>query len=290
MAHAQSKYFVPKPSYWPLLGCAGLLAFFVGAAHWLHHVWYGPYLLFLGATVIIIMMIGWFSGVVHENRTGLYNDQVDHSFRWGMMWFIYSEVFFFACFFGALFYTRLWSVPELGGELHPITHILLWPDFTAQWPLMRTPDNSEFTGPRSLGNTWGVPALNTLLLLSSGVAVTIAHWGLRHGKRPVLIIGLIVTILLGATFLFCQGMEYHAAYTEHGLTLDAGSYGSLFFILTGFHGAHVTIGATFLAVILMRSLAGHFTADNHFAFEAATWYWHFVDVVWLMLFVFVYWL
>ena len=191
---------------------------------------------------------------------------------------------------GALFYTQLWSVPELGGDVHPITHILLWPDFTDQWPLMRTPENSQFTGPKSLGNTWGIPALNTLLLLSSGVAVTIAHWGLRHGRRAVLIVGLIVAILLGATFLGCQGMEYYAAYTEHGLTLNAGSYGSLFFILTGFHGAHVTIGATILTVILMRCIAGHFTPDDHFGFEAATWYWHFVDVVWLMLFIFVYWL
>ena len=283
-------YYIPQPSGWPLLGCFGLFIFFIGAANWLHYAWYGPYLLFLGLLIIIMMKFGWFGTVIHENRSGRFNQRADHSFRWGMSWFICSEVLFFSAFFGALFYTRLWSVPELGGEIHPISHILLWPDFTAEWPLMRTPDNRLFTGPTSLTDIWSIPALNTVLLLSSGVTLTIAHWGLQRGKRVVLIAGLCVTILLGFTFLVCQGIEYYDAYNVHGLTLNAGTYGSLFFLLTGFHGAHVTIGATMLTVILLRSSAGHFTADNHFAFSAAAWYWHFVDVVWLMLFIFVYWL
>ena len=196
---------------------------------------------------------------------------------------------FFGALFATLFYTRLWSVPELGGELYPITNILLWPDFVAQWPLLKNPENHTFLGANSIGNTWGIPALNTLLLLTSGATLTFAHWGLIRGRRSMLILGLILSILLGSIFLYCQAMEYHESYTIHGLTLNAGSYGSTFFILTGFHGAHVTIGALILTVILCRSFAGHFTADNHFAFQAAAWYWHFVDVVWLMLFVFVYW-
>lgn len=283
-------YFLPSPSHWPVVGCAGLFMLFCGAANWLHYAWFGPYLFFLGLLVIGLMFCGWFGTVIHENRRGLYSENVDRSFRWGMTWFIFSEVLFFACFFGALFFTRLWVVPELGGAVHPITHVLLWPDFTAEWPLFRNPDNHQYTAPLSLGNTWGIPALNTLLLLSSGVTITVAHHGLLAQNRRRLVLGLAATIALGITFLGCQANEYYQAYSLHGLTLNSGAYGSLFFILTGFHGAHVTIGTTMLIVILGRSLLGHFSPDNHFGFVAAAWYWHFVDVVWLLLFVFVYWL
>lgn len=283
-------YYVPQPNFWPVVGCAGLFLMLTGAGHWLHYVWYGPYLFSLGLVTLILMMFGWFATVIHENNAGCFSRQEDQSFRWGMTWFIFSEVLFFACFFGALFFTRLWTVPELGGEVHSITHILIWPDFTADWPLLKNPDNYRFTGARSLGNTWGIPALNTALLLSSGVTITIAHWGLRSSKQTVLVISMVLTIALGITFLVCQGNEYHEAYNRHGLTLNAGIYGSLFFLLTGFHGAHVTIGTTMLMVILCRSALGHFTPERHFAFQAVAWYWHFVDVVWLFLFVFVYWL
>jgi cytochrome c oxidase subunit III len=284
------QYYLPQPSFWPISISASIVIFFIGAANWLHYQWFGPYLLFLGLFSILIVMFGWFSTVIHENRTLRYNQQVDHSFRWGMAWFIFSEVLFFGGFFAALFYTRVFSVPELGGETYPLTHLLLWPDFTAAWPLLHNPDNNLFLGASSVGNTWGIPALNTLLLLSSGVTLTIAHWGLGLQKRAVLIWGLLFTILLGVTFLGCQGSEYYAAYHRHGLTLNAGSYGSLFFILTGFHGAHVTIGTTMLIVMLIRSMQGDFSPKSHFAFNATAWYWHFVDVVWLMLFVFVYWI
>lgn len=285
----QSHYFLPDPSYWPLMGCVGILTFFIGAANWLHYHWLGPYLLSLGVIIILVMMAGWFSRVIHENRTDSYNSQVSSSFKLGMSWFIFSEVLFFGGLFGTLFYTRLWSVPELGGEIYPLTNILLWPDFVAQWPLLKNPENYKYLGAKSVGNVWGIPALNTLLLLTSGATLMFAHWGLVQGKRKILVSGLILSILLGITFLLCQSHEYYQAYTIHGLTLNAGSYGSTFFILTGFHGIHVTIGATMLSVILFRSLAGHFSTDNHFAFRAVAWYWHFVDIVWLFLFVFVYW-
>ncbi len=152
------------------------------------------------------------------------------------------------------------------------------------------------TGPGNVGgafemmHAWGIPAINTLILLSSGVTVTWAHWGLKKNDRTQLILGLMATVALGFLFLVLQAYEYHHAYTELNLTLHSGIYGTTFFMLTGFHGLHVTLGATMLLVILMRSLKGHFTADHHFAFEAVAWYWHFVDVVWLGLFVFVYWL
>jgi cytochrome c oxidase subunit 3 len=231
-------------------------------------------------------MFGWFGEVIRDSEAGRYNKQVDSSFRWSMSWFIFSEVMFFAAFFGALFYTRVLSVPWLGES---DTMQQLWPTFKAAWPTAGpglTADGLKFTPMEA----WGIPAINTLLLLSSGVTVTWAHWGLKKGNRTQLILGLAMTVALGVTFLGLQAFEYHHAYTEMGLTLGAGVYGATFFMLTGFHGFHVLVGTTMLIVMLLRSIAGHFTADHHFAFEAVSWYWHFVDVVWVLLFILVYWL
>ena len=285
-------YYIPKPSHWPLVGSIGLTTTLVGAACWLHADWYGPYFFTLGLFILIFMMFGWFGQVIYENQKGLYDLQVDRSFRWGMCWFIFSEVCFFGAFFGALFFARLWSVPLLGGDidLHPMTHITLWPDFKASWPLLKNPNNQEFVGAHEGMAAWGLAAINTVVLLTSGATITWAHWALKLNKRKQLDIGLACTAALGLIFLFLQAHEYHDAYTEMNLTLDAGIYGTTFFMLTGFHGLHVTIGTIMLIVILVRSIRGHFTPERHFAFEAVAWYWHFVDVVWLFLFIFVYWL
>jgi len=289
--HVEGAYYVPEPSYWPLVGSIALTTTLVGAANWLHHHWYGPYLFFGGLGILFIMIFGWFRLVIKESLAGLYNEQVEHSFRWGMIWFIFSEVWFFAAFFGALFFSRLVTVPFMGGELYnPITHYLLWPNFEAIWPLTTNPDNTMFAGAYSIMNPWGIPAINTALLLSSGVTITWAHWALKKNDRRHLIIGLGLTILLGSIFLGFQAYEYIEAYTHFNLTLNAGIYGTTFFTLTGLHGLHVTIGTIMLIVIWLRSIVGHFTPDDHFAFEGVAWYWHFVDVVWLFLFVFVYWL
>ena len=226
--------------------------------------------------------------VIAESQSGKYNQQVDMSFRWGMGWFIFSEVMFFAAFFGALFYARMYAVPWLGGAGNKFfTHELLWPAFDAVWP---TNGPQGVGGDFTLMGAWGIPAVNTLILLSSGVTVTWAHWGLKENKRAQLILGLIATVALGFLFLGLQASEYIHAYHELNLTLKSGIYGTTFFMLTGFHGLHVTLGATMLTVILIRSIKGHFTDEHHFAFEAVAWYWHFVDVVWLGLFIFVYWL
>ena len=238
------------------------------------------------------MLFGWFRDVVDESMAGLYSKQVDHSFRWGMSWFIFSEVMFFVAFFGALFYARELSIPWLSGQgSHSVlTHYLLWPDFKAHWPLLVNPDPSKFLGPKYAMGPWGLPAINTTLLLTSGVTITWAHWALQKNHRTSLLWGLGLTVLLGVLFLACQIFEYHHAYEALGLTLDSGIYGTTFFMLTGFHGAHVTIGTLMLIVIWLRCKRGHFSPEKHFAFEAVAWYWHFVDVVWLFLFVFVYWL
>jgi cytochrome c oxidase subunit 3 len=283
-------YYIPQPSHWPLVGSIGLTTMLVGAGSWLHSDWYGPYIFTMGLLILFFMMFGWFGQVIYENEKGLYDLQVDRSFRWGMCWFIFSEVCFFGAFFGALFFTRLWLMPLLNGDIHPLTHIVLWPNFQASWPLLVNPNNHIYVGAREGMSAWGLAAINTLVLLTSGVTITWAHWALKLNKRRQLGIGLACTVALGICFLLLQANEYYEAYTEMNLTLDAGIYGTTFFMLTGFHGLHVTIGTIMLIVILIRSLRGHFTPDRHFAFEAVAWYWHFVDVVWLFLFIFVYWL
>ncbi len=282
-----TKYYLPHRANWPIVGSIGLTTLLAGFASKLTGSHTGGYVMILGAIIMITMLIGWFGTVIKESQAGSYNNQVDGSFRWGMVWFIVSEVMFFAAFFGSLYYARSYAVPWLGGEGAFEATKNIWPDFSAAWPT---------NGPGHVGGefepmaAWGIPALNTLILLSSGGTVTWAHWGLLAGNRRQLIKGLIATVVLGFLFVSLQAYEYHDAYTEMGLTLGSGIYGSTFFMLTGFHGLHVTIGAIMLTVILLRSLQGHFSAEHHFAFEAAAWYWHFVDVVWLGLFIFVYWL
>jgi len=282
MMSQTARYFVPDPSRWPIFGSAALLCMASGTALWINEAPWGKFVLIAGLCILIYMLFGWFGAVAHESEGGKYNRQVDNGFRWGMSWFIFSEVMFFAAFFGALFYMRVLSVPWLGD----LENKLLWPDFTAQWPSAGPGFAEKFTPMAA----WGVPAINTLILLSSGATVTWAHWGLLKNKRPQLIIGLIMTIALGLTFLVLQATEYHEAYSQLNLKLSTGAYGASFFMLTGFHGFHVTVGTLMLITILGRSIAGHFTAEHHFGFEGVAWYWHFVDVVWLLLFILVYWL
>lgn len=284
-------YYVPAQSYWPITGSIALGFIAVGIVNLLHQTPAGLYLLLIGSLLLIWMIVGWFRDVIHESQAGLYSQQMDSSFRWGMGWFIFSEVMFFVSFFGVLFYARNMSVPWLGGiGAKAATHTYLWPNFVAQWPLLKSPNPELFPTIKGVVHTWGLPAVNTLLLLTSGATLTWAHWALLKNNRTSLIIGLTLTITLGILFLICQGFEYHEAYTHLNLKLSSGIYGSTFFMLTGFHGLHVTLGTCMLIVILARCLRGHFTPNHHFAFEGVAWYWHFVDVVWLFLFIFVYWL
>ena len=280
-----SRYFVPQPSYWPLVGSTALLLMAFGAVLLFNSVPNGGFVLLAGFAVLTVMLFGWFGRVIDESEGGSYNLQVDQSFRWSMGWFIFSEVMFFAAFFGALFYARVLSVPELASP----SQSLLWSGFSGHWPTAGPVAEAAKTEFRAMHAT-GIPLLNTLLLLSSGATLTWAHWGMLANNRKQLVLGLFLTIALGLTFIGFQAYEYFEAYTHLNLKLSTGIYGSTFFMLTGFHGFHVTLGATMLIVILIRSMKGHFTPERHFAFEAVAWYWHFVDVVWLGLFVVVYWL
>ena len=291
-SHEKGTYYLPAPSRWPIVGSIALFCFFVGFANWLHGNAIGPYLFFTGILILIFMLFGWFGTVIRENRAGKFADpQVDRSFRWGMMWFIFTEVMFFSAFFAALFYSRGLVVPWLGGHgSGQMTHILLWPSFKGTWPVYHTPNPALFQGPKSIMETWGIPAINTLLLLSSGGTITVAHWSLLKNRRTQMKVLQIFTILLGISFLSMQTFEYWTAYTEKGLMLTSGIYGTTFFMLTGFHALHVTLGTIMLSVILYRMFKGDFSKEDHFGFAAVFWYWHFVDVVWLALFVFVYWM
>ena len=280
---AAHSYFIPSPSHWPITGSVALTFMGFGAAFVMNDVGAGPWILTIGVLILAWMMFGWFGTVARESETGSYNRQVDVSFRWSMSWFIFSEVMFFAAFFGALFYMRVLSVPGLGDVN---TGTFLWPEFKAGWPVSGPGIEEKFT---PMG-AWGVPAINTFLLLTSGITVTWAHWGLQKNNRGQLNLGLALTIALGIAFLCLQVYEYVHAFHELNLSLSMGAYGATFYMLTGFHGFHVTMGTLMLIVILFRCLKGHFKPENHFAFEAVSWYWHFVDVVWLLLFVLVYWL
>jgi len=293
-------YYVPHGSKWPIVATLSVFTFFLGSAMLFNHSAGANYVFGLGILALIYMFVGWFSDVISESRAGNYNKQVDVSFRMGMGWFILSEVMFFAAFFGALFYARMFSIPWLSGEGNGGvngTHEFLWSSFQSVWPTNVMPDPSNALGGGQAFSefsevipAFGIPAINTALLLLSGVTVTIAHWALKERKRKALVFWLFATVALGFIFVFFQAEEYMHAINDLGITPTSGIYGSTFYLLTGFHGFHVTMGAIMLAVIMFRSMKGHFSQKDHFAFEAVAWYWHFVDVVWLGLFIFVYWI
>ncbi|MDR0779679.1 MAG: cytochrome c oxidase subunit 3 [Pseudomonadales bacterium] len=294
-------YYVPEQSKFPILASFGMGLFIFSMGHMLNDLkanesatlW--SWMTFAGFAVLAVTLFNWFATQVRENHQGMAGPQLKRSYVLGMYWFIFSEVMFFAAFFGALFYVRMWVVGWLGGEGDRGVSNMLWPNFKASWPLLSNPNPELFEGPES-SMAWPgfssvahyLPLWNTILLLSSSVTVHIAHTALKNNQRQKLTLWLGLTVLLGLTFLFLQVTEYREAYHELGLTLHSGIYGSTFFLLTGFHGFHVTLGAFMLSVMWFRALKGHFKPEDHFGFEAASWYWHFVDVVWVCLFLFVY--
>jgi cytochrome c oxidase subunit 3 len=282
----KSHYFVPEPTAWPFILTAALVAVVIGVWSYLEEQHVGSLPIWIGSALAIYIIFRWVRGICLESESGAYNAQVDRTYRMGMAWFIFSEVMFFAAFFGALWYTREMSVPWLSGEGAKIaTHLTLWPGFENTWPT---------NGPAAVGGkfetvgAWGLPFVNTVLLITSGMTLEKAHHDLKENHRLSCIIWMWVTVALGSLFLYFQASEYIHAYHELNLKLTSGVYGSTFFMLTGFHGFHVTLGTLMLAIIAIRLMLGHFKPDSHFGFEGVAWYWHFVDVVWIGLFIFVY--
>ena len=288
-AGKQPYYFVPSPSSYPVLVACGLFMVIFGAGQWVNGAGWAAYVLLAGVVVWLTVLFQWFRLAISESEGGLYSERIDISFRWSMSWFIFSEVMFFAAFFGALYWARVHSVPTLGS----LENQLLWPDFKAIWPSAGggiTASPADTVEPFTAVGPWPLPTLNTALLLTSGVTLTIAHHALIAGQRTKTVIWMWITVALGATFVGVQAYEYHHAYTELNLKLSSGIFGSTFFMLTGFHGFHVFVGMLMLTFITLRLMSGHFTPNKHFGFEGAAWYWHFVDVVWLGLYFLVYWL
>lgn len=294
-------YFVPSPSSHPVMASIGLFFVILGASQWINGADWGKWSLAFGMVWWLVTLFRWFSESIAESEGGMYGRKIDMSFRWSMSWFIFSEVMFFGAFFTALWWARAHSLPALGS----LENALLWPDFKAAWPSIVAGATTSpadiiepFTAMKPLvigGGIWAsimgsLPTVNTALLLSSGVTITIAHHALIEGKRARTIAFMWATVALGVVFLFVQGYEYFHAYTEMNLKLSSGVYGSTFFLLTGFHGFHVFVGMLMLLFITLRLQKGHFTPEKHFGFEGAAWYWHFVDVVWLGLYILVYWL
>ena len=282
-------YYIPSPSRHPFMAAIGLFFVILGAAQWINGASWGAYALALGMLWWLSVLYQWFHQAVTESENGLYGHKVDMSYRWSMSWFIFSEVMFFGAFFTALWWARSHSVPTLGG----LENALLWPDFKAIWPTLSvgaTASPANIVEPFSTVGPFWLPTINTALLLSSGVTLTIAHHALRAGQRAKTVGFMWVTVLLGLIFLLVQGYEYSHLYNDLNMKLTSGVYGSTFYLLTGFHGLHVFIGVLMLLFVTLRLQSGHFTPERHFGFEGAAWYWHFVDVVWLGLYVLVYWL
>ncbi|MFP6807817.1 MAG: cytochrome c oxidase subunit 3 [Pseudomonadales bacterium] len=291
---AYESYYVPHNSAFPIFASIGIFLTVMGFGNMLNDLTAGTgtglsnTIMSIGGLILAVTLFFWFSKVIEENHAKLYSAQMNRSYVWGMSWFIFSEVMFFGAFFGALFYIRVFVVGWIGGEGDRGPSGMLWPDYTPEWPLLNNPDPSLFPGAKEVMSPWGLPLINTALLVTSSVTVTFAHHGIKENDRKKIVNWLALTVALGIIFLFVQAYEYYHAYHALGLTLNAGIYGTTFFMLTGFHGAHVTLGTFMLMVMLGRAIKGHFTADDCFGFEAASWYWHFVDVVWLGLFLFVY--
>ena len=283
-------YFIPSPSRHPALVATAMLLIVFGGGQWVNGASWGKFFVFGGLAMWAVIMTQWFRQAIGESEGGQYSDRVDVSFRWSMSWFIFSEVMFFGAFFGALYWARAHALPALGN----LENQILWPDFKAVWPSVASPgvtaSPADTVEPFTVIGPWPLPTVNTALLLTSGVTLTIAHHALLASQRAKTIVWMWITVLLGITFLGVQAYEYSHAYSELNLKLSSGIFGSTFFMLTGFHGFHVFVGMLMLTFITLRIMSGHFTPQRHFGFEGAAWYWHFVDVVWLGLYILVYWL
>lgn len=282
-------YFVPHESRHPFMSAVGLFFVILGAGQWINGSEWGMYSLIFGMAWWLIVLYQWFAEAVGESEAGMYGRKIDLSYRWSMTWFIFSEVMFFGAFFTALWWARSQSIPALGS----LENALLWPEFKAAWPSVvagATTSPAGIVEPfQTMGPFW-LPTINTALLLTSGVTLTIAHHALQVGNRSKTIAFMWMTVTLGVVFLGVQGYEYMYAWNDLNLKMSSGIYGSTFYLLTGFHGFHVFVGMLMLFFITLRLQKGHFTKDRHFGFEGAAWYWHFVDVVWLGLYVVVYWM
>jgi cytochrome c oxidase subunit III len=285
MSDQHSSYFVPEYSALPIIGSIGLLFFALGTLN-VTSLW-GASFSILGALILVFMLASWFRSIIKENRAGLYSTQMDRTFRWGLFWFLFTEFFFFATLTGALITLRFFSIPFYAGAVNSsaslLTHYLIWPNFKSTWPLLVNP-STVFSGAKEAAFGWGLPFLYTLILTLSGALTTLSLIANKRGMKLASVTGLLLSIILGISFLFLQ-FQFSSGLVRQGLTIGSGIYGSLFFVLIGFHTLHVIVGLIILSIVLIRCAAGHFANGKDFTFETAAWFWGFICIVWLVIYI-----
>ena len=283
MSSSNGGYYLPAPSHWPIVGSVGMFLMLFGFASFLHGS--SMLLMIAGAVIIVVMLFGWFGTVINESLSGKYNSQVDTSFRMGMAWFIFSEVMFFAAFFGVLFYARMWSIPWLaGGSNNVMTNELLWPGFEAVWP---TNGPGDLGGDYQYMGPWGIPAINTLLLITSSYFVVRAVTAIKSGDARRCVNWLAAALLGGGGFLVIKSMEFADKFS-HGISLGTNTFFMFYLSMTFFHFMHVILGMIILAAVLIKTRSGGYSATEHTGVETGASYWHMVDLVWIVLFPLVY--
>lgn len=289
MATKHGGYYVPEQSVWPIIGALSLLLFAIGSLNFTE-LW-GLIVFAIGTITLLYMLCGWLSSVVRESRSGLYDAQMNRTFRWGMFWFIFCEFFTFGILLGAIIYERVGVIPWLAGQGSGgsvLTNYLLWPDFSASWPLIKNPDPATFAGLKDVPSAWGLPTLNTLVALCSAVTVLFALWAIKNKQTRATITGLVVTFFLGIAFAVMQFDHARILIKQYDMTISSGIYGSLVWMVGGFHFLNLLVGLILLFVVGFRYTLGHFNEKHHFAIEATAWYWAFISAMWLIIYLCIY--
>lgn len=289
MAEKHGSYYVPESSIWPIIGAVALLLLAVGSLNFSGV--FGMMAVVVGAVIFLIMLFGWFSNVIHENKKGFYDEQMSRTFWWGMFWFIFCETFFLGTLLGALLYTRLSTLPWLAGEGSGgslLTHYVLWPNFEVTWPLVKGPNPFAYPALKQLPGL-GIPLLNTLVLLLSAVAANFSLHALRKRQRILSLFCLVATLLLGLLFLVSQINFIILLTHKYSITIGSGIYGNLIFFLYGFHSLHVLAGLIMLFAVFFLTVNKYFSSAKNFGFAASIWFWNFITIAWLAIFICLYW-
>ncbi|WP_338521269.1 cytochrome c oxidase subunit 3 [Candidatus Legionella polyplacis] len=288
----KNSYYIPKPTLLPISIAIGITTILISFALFFHKKIYSQYYCLSGSIIMLISITQWIIYINKENK--FYTSQVNKSYTICIKWIIFSETCFFCTLLFSLFFIKNWSIPILGGIIHPATtHILIWPKFKSQWPLIINPNNYLFYGPTQYIKPHGIALINTIILSMSGITIYLSEKNLKAKKILYFNINILITILFGIIFIILQYIEYEHAYKKIYLTLNSGIYGSIFYILTGFHGIHVLIGIIILTIIFIYNINTNkfFSKKNNYSnlsLKLSSLYWHFVDIIWIILYIFVY--
>ncbi len=285
-------YYVPEHSSRPIMTAIGLFFLGLGAIFLTEEPHVGLVLAGMGAVIIVITLFLWFRDVVIESRKGLHDDQMDRTYRWGMFWFLFAQFMLMGGFFGTLVYASTVVLPTLSGTsgvANHLTHLLLWPNFSSQWPPLQTPNPQEFIGPHHIVTAWGWPAINTLLMLISVITLAIAHHSMnKRGHNKLFNICLIITFIIGIIVAVVQFDSIISAASHYGITLGSGIYGSFFMMIHVLVFLNIFISLLILLFLIPRCWLGHFNQQRHFAIDAISWLWYFSGAMWLITFILVY--